>query len=209
MASSAYMTTMMNCFNDMKRDILSDVLKALDSKDLLTDEIKDVINTMSDNIKANKKIKKEKKPRFSGYHLFMKEHRVVVKEERPDIKPQELTSIVSKAWKDVSEEKKQEYNDRAQKMKEEALSSSSSEGESSSSTTTKKKEDSDSEVEKPKKEKKPPAATKKEEKKPKKEKKAPTKKAKKPPTPPPSNNEESDDDEINVEIENADSDIDL
>ena len=94
-------TAFTNCANDMKREVIQDIIKTLDTKELLTDNIKEILITILGDVKVNKKVKKEKKPRFSGYHLFMKEHRVVVKEQNPGIKPQELTTIVSKAWKDV------------------------------------------------------------------------------------------------------------
>jgi hypothetical protein len=109
----------MNCFNDMKRGVLAEVGKNLETANLLTDDVKEVLDTMVFSIKTNKKVKKEKKPRFSGYHLFMKEHRVTVKEENPDIKPQELTSVVSKAWKSIGDDKKKDFNDRASANKEE------------------------------------------------------------------------------------------
>ena len=188
------MTSFVNFANDMKRETIADVIKTLDSKELLTDDIKEVLDTLIGAVKANKKVKKPPQKRFSGYHLFMKEHRVVIKEQNPGIKPQELTTIVSKAWKDVSEEEKEKLNERAKKMKEEYLASSVSE---------------ESEVEeeevKEKKQKAPPKK-----KAEKKEKAPPKKKAekkKKPPPPP----EESDEEENMDEpvIENADSDIDL
>jgi hypothetical protein len=116
----------MNCFNDMKRGVLAEVGKNLETANLLTDDVKEVLDTMVFSIKTNKKVKKEKKPRFSGYHLFMKEHRVTVKEENPDIKPQELTSIVSKAWKSIGDDKKKDFNDRASANKEEYLLKKSS-----------------------------------------------------------------------------------
>jgi hypothetical protein len=109
----------MNCFNDMKRGVLAEVGKNLETANLLTDDVKEVLDTMVFSIKTNKKVKKEKKPRFSGYHLFMKEYRVTVKEENPDIKPQELTSVVSKAWKSIGDDKKKDFNDRASANKEE------------------------------------------------------------------------------------------
>jgi hypothetical protein len=109
----------MNCFNDMKRGVLAEVGKNLETANLLTDDVKEVLDTMVFSIKTNKKVKKEKKPRFSGYHLFMKEHRVTVKEENPEIKPQELTSVVSKAWKSIGDDKKKDFNDRASANKEE------------------------------------------------------------------------------------------
>ena len=193
-ASKTIMTSFVNFANDMKRETIADVIKTLDSKELLTDDIKEVLDTLIGAVKANKKVKKPPQKRFSGYHLFMKEHRVVIKEQNPGIKPQELTTIVSKAWKDVSEEEKEKLNERAKKMKEEYLSSSSASEES--------------EVEEEVKEKKQKAPPKK--KVEKKEKAPPKKKAekkKKPPPPP----EESDDEEKMDEpvIEDADSDIDL
>jgi hypothetical protein len=103
----------------MKRGVLAEVGKNLETANLLTDDVKEVLDTMVFSIKTNKKVKKEKKPRFSGYHLFMKEYRLTVKEENPEIKPQELTSIVSKAWKSVDDDTKKDFNDRASANKEE------------------------------------------------------------------------------------------
>jgi hypothetical protein len=193
-ASKTIMTSFVNFANDMKRETIADVIKTLDSKELLTDDIKEVLDTLIGAVKANKKVKKPPQKRFSGYHLFMKEHRVVIKEQNPGIKPQELTTIVSKAWKDVSEEEKEKLNERAKKMKEEYLASSAT-------------DESEVEEEKEVKEKKQKAPPKK--KAEKKEKAPPKKKAekKKPPPPP----EESDEEEKMDEpvIEDADSDIDL
>ena len=190
MASVTYMTSMMNCVNDMRRDILSEVMNSLVSKELLTDDIKDVLTEMISSVKTNKKVaKKEKTPRFSGYHLFMKEHRVVVKKEQPDIKPQELTSVVAKAWKDVPDEKKGEFNARALKMKEEYNNLSDN-----------NKSDSDSDKAESSTKKKPVA--KKEKKKP----TAPKKEPKKVVSPPSSDDEKE---EENVAIEEANSDIDI
>jgi hypothetical protein len=189
-ASKTIMTSFVNFANDMKRETIADVIKTLDSKELLTDDIKEVLDTLIGAVKANKKVKKPPQKRFSGYHLFMKEHRVVIKEQNPGIKPQELTTIVSKAWKDVSEEEKEKLNERAKKMKEEYLASSAT-------------DESEVEEEKEVKEKKQKAPPKKKETAP------PKKKAekKKPPPPP----EESDEEEKMDEpvIEDADSDIDL
>ena len=203
MASVTYMTSMMNCVNDMRRDILSEVMKTFENKELLTEEIKDVLTEMISSVKTNKKVtKKEKTPRFSGYHLFMKEHRVVVKKEQPDIKPQELTSVVAKAWKDVPEEQKDEFNARALKMKDEYnVNKSDSDSDSSTSNNvsvivTEKKPTA------PKKERKKPTAPKKEPKKP-----TTSKKERKKVVSPPSSDDEEE--EENVVIEEAESDIDI
>ena len=205
MASVTYMTSMMNCVNDMRRDILSEVMQTLQDKELITEDIKDVLTEMISSVKTNKKVtKKEKTPRFSGYHLFMKEHRVVVKKEQPDINPQDLTSVVAKAWKDVPEEQKDEFNARALKMKEEYLKSSDNNKSSSDEAESSNKKKS------AKKEKKKPAEKKENksaEKKQKKKKKVDAK-AKKPVSPP-SSDDESDDDNVNIHIEDAESDIDI
>ena len=119
---ASYMQSMMNIFNDMRNDVLSEVMNTLKNKSLLTKEIEDALTLKDSSMPVQKKkktlIKKQKKPRFSGYHLFMKEHRVVVKDQNPGIKPQRLTTIVAKAWKHVPEDEKRELNDRALRMKE-------------------------------------------------------------------------------------------
>ena len=198
-ASKTIMTSFMNFANDMKRETIADVIKTLDSKELLTDDIKEVLDTLIGADKASKKVKKPPQQRFSGYHLFMKEHRVVIKEQNPGIKPQELTTIVSKAWKDVSEEEKEKLNERAKKMKEEYLASSAS-------ATDESEVEEEVEV-KEKKQKAPPKKKATE----KKEKALPKKKAEKKKQPPPPPPEESDEEEAMDEpvIEDADSDIDL
>ena len=117
---TTYMQSMLTIFNEMRYDVLSEVTNTLKNKNLLTKEIEDVLKEISGSTEKNKKslVKKEKKPRFSGYHLFMKEHRVVVKDQNPGIKPQRLTTIVAKAWKHIPEDEKRELNERALRMKE-------------------------------------------------------------------------------------------
>ena len=95
---------MMNIYNDLRRDNLYEALNVLKNENLLTDEIRTVITAMTST--ASQSIKLEKKPRFSEYHIFLKEHREVVKLKEPGIKPQRLTTIVSKAWKHIPEDEK-------------------------------------------------------------------------------------------------------
>ena len=208
-STTVYMTTMMNMMNDVKRENITEVMNTLKSKDLLTEEIQTVLNEMLSSVKTNKKVKKEKKPRFSGYHLFMKEHRAVVKAEQPDIKPQELTTIVSKAWKDIPEDKKEEFNARALKMKEEYINSNNNTDneENKEEEVVEKKEVTKKSTTKKATEKKP--AKKATEKKPatKKatgKKPATKKKIEKPETP-----VTSDDEDVNIQINETDSDIEL
>jgi hypothetical protein len=95
---------------------------------------------MVDDVKTNKKISKTSKPRISGYHLYMREHRKVVKAEQPDITPQQMTSVLAKAWKDVPEEKKADYKERAKQSNtlaadSEGISSGPSDTESTEPST--------------------------------------------------------------------------
>ena len=205
-ASKTIMTAFVNCANDMKREIISDIIATLDSHELMTDDIKEVLTTMIGAVKANKKVKKPPQKRFSGYHLFMKEHRVVVKEQNQGIKPQELTTIVSKAWKDVSEEEKEKLNERAMKLKEAhfATMSSSETSDTEEEKTSPKKEKAPKKEKVDKKEKAPKKE--KVDKKEKADKKEKVDKKKKAPPPP----EESDDEDIDEPvIEEADSDVEL
>lgn len=112
------MIIVQNGINDSMREAYSDVLTRLDEQKLLTEDIKLIIRNMIDTVTTNKKVTKtSKKTRLSGYHLYMREHRKVVKAEQPDITPQQMTSVLAKAWKDVPDDKKQDYNDRAKKEK--------------------------------------------------------------------------------------------
>ena len=45
---------MMNCVNDMRRDILSEVMKTLQDKELITEHIKDVLTEMISSVKTVK-----------------------------------------------------------------------------------------------------------------------------------------------------------
>ena len=133
MASTAFMKTVQNGMNDIVRDAYTSVLTCLDNEKLLTAEIRTLIEKMVDDVKTNKKISKTSKPRISGYHLYMREHRKVVKAEQPDITPQQMTSVLAKAWKDVPEEKKEDYKERA---KQSNTLASDSEGISSGPSDT-------------------------------------------------------------------------
>ena len=132
MASKVFATKVINGFNDAIRDTLSDALKRMMEADTASD-CREILEKMISDVKTNKKVDKVKKPRYSGYHIFMREYRAVVKAEQPDLSPQELTSVVAKSWKDVSEDKKAEYNNRAAKLKAEASESSASDSDSSQS----------------------------------------------------------------------------
>ena len=226
MASANYMNGVMNLMNDMKRDFLIEVLKNLENKELLTDEIKEIVEKMTAEIKNNKKLpkgmKKEKKPRFSGYTLYLKEQRVVVKAENPDVKPQELTSIVAKAWKTISDEDKDDFNMRSKALKEAYFTENGSgdeDAEAASSGDEKKSvnKDKKEKVVKEKGDKKDKVVKEKGSKGAKgvkkekvvKEKKVVKKIDSSPPKSDDEEEEDEDEEEENIAVENADSDIDL
>ena len=183
---------MLNGLNDAIRETLNDVLNRIKETENAS-ECREIVEKMISDVKTNKKVDKVKKPRYSGYHIYMREYRAVVKAEQPELTPQQLTSVVAKSWKDVSEEKKAEFNNRAAKMKADASSS-----ESESDT----KSDSDAEkAEKPKKAKKAEKTE-----KPKKAEK--TEKTEKPKKAGKSKKTHVDDIEIEIVSENE-SDIDI
>jgi hypothetical protein len=190
-SSKSFMSTIENCVNEIQRETFQELMVNLKTKELMTDAINTEITDMLNNIKTNNKVKKLSKPRFSGYHLFMKDHRIVIKEQNPDIKPQELTTIVSRAWKDISDEDKSNFNLRAKQMKDEHESSSI---ESSSSGMNIEEQSNDTKTDEDKKDKK--------DKKIKKEKKSKK-------VPDPTESDKESDDGIEVTIENANSDIDI
>ena len=128
---------------------------------------------------------------MNGYNLFMKENRADMAEKKPGLTPQQMTGELAKVWKELEKEAKEDYNTRAK-----AMSPASSDYESSSDS-----ESSDSEK-KAKSPKKPKAkAEKKPKAEPKAEKKPKAPKKTKAPPPPPV--------EIEDEIEEASSDIDI
>lgn len=190
MASTKFIVSMTNCLNDMKRDIIAEVGQKIQENELMTDGIQTILDELLASVKQNKRIKKEHKPRYSGYHLFMKEKRVEVKAEQPEIRPQELTSVVSKAWKVLSDEEKATFNERAAKMKAEMMALSESEGSDSEKTESSK-------ADKPKAESSKAV----------KPKPKGGKKKKEAPAPPPE--VVDNDNDIPSVVEEADSDIDL
>ena len=93
-SSKVFATTMLNGLNDAIRETLSDVLSRMKDAENVS-ECREIVEKMLFDIK-NKKVDKVKKPRYSGYHIYMREHRAVVKTEQPELTPKQLTSVVAK-----------------------------------------------------------------------------------------------------------------
>ena len=82
---------------------------------------------------------KEKKPRFTGYLLFMSERNREVRAENPGISTVEVTRIVAPSWKELPKEKQDEYKRRAEEEKQKYFSQEKP-GESVDSKTAAKEE---------------------------------------------------------------------
>jgi hypothetical protein len=106
----------------VKRETVEELICEITEKDEMTNELRNTLQTYIDNIPVKKgylSIEKKKKRRYSGYHLYMKEHRKEIKTKYPEKKPQELIALVARSWKDVSDEEKNEFNRRAMNIKSE------------------------------------------------------------------------------------------
>ena len=202
-SANNFVISMTNCYNDLKREIINDIGKKIQSKENWTSEElhNEVMNEMLNAIKANKKVKKVSKPRFSGYHECMQAMRLKLKEEQPNLTPQEVTAKVSKAWGTLSDDEKEKYNDIAAKKKEEYYKNNSDSEKEQEVEEKPKKKKEEKPAKKNKEEK--PAKKKKEEKPAKKNTKKKVVDDK-----PPSEIDDSDIPQIE-EVEEADSDIDI
>jgi len=56
-----------------------------------------------------------KKPKLTGYTLFMKESNSTIREENPSLGAQDVVQKVAQLWNEKSEEQKQEWKSKAEK----------------------------------------------------------------------------------------------
>ena len=96
----------------------SNMVEAFSGKEFTIDDIKGI-----SSFKKQKKQKKVKDPNApkrscSSWIFFTMEMRPKVKEENPDKKTTELTTIMSEMWRDFSDEQKQPYRLMEQDDKE-------------------------------------------------------------------------------------------
>lgn len=228
MTQKLFLDTMANQYNDITRAAAASIKEMLQSANLLSDEVKAVIETFEGQIKQNKKIRKPlAKTNICGYHLFLRKMRKEVALENPKMLPKDITGVVSRMWTKLSDEEKKVYNDQAAEMKRQAAEESKATApDPAGSGDSEEHSDGGDEagpsgVEKtklvaPKK----PAAPKKaaapkkkaattpsdENPEPKKKPAAPKKNKKKEATPPPSDDEEEN---IPVVVEELESDVDV
>jgi len=73
-------------------------------------------DTKSRKVRGGKKAKDPNTPKKaqSAYMIFCNENRPIVKEENPDAKFGEMGKLLGAKWKELSEEGKKPYNDKAE-----------------------------------------------------------------------------------------------
>jgi len=102
---------------------LSKITEALQAEEFQKN-LKDAVTEVVAKIKAPKGEKKLKDPDapkkpLSGFLLFNKDKRPIVKKELPDLAPKEVMAELGKRWRDLSAKKKKPYMEASEKLKEE------------------------------------------------------------------------------------------
>ena len=108
----------------MQHNTIDDLVGYIVTDGQMTDDLRNMIQGFKEKIPVNNEsyhIKKKKTKRYSGYHLFMKERRMEMKDKYPDKKPQELIGMVAGTWKDLSPVEKNDFNERAALKKNDTL----------------------------------------------------------------------------------------
>lgn len=102
--------------------VVNDIINELKKDQLLTPEIQAVCDRLKSNVaQGGAKNKKERKaPKITGYNVYMREHREVVKAQHPHLTSQQLVTHMATAWKkEYDEEFRQGFNKRAADMQAE------------------------------------------------------------------------------------------
>ena len=86
-------------------------IKILESNLLLSGGILTKNNKLV--LKNNKDKNTEKKKPLTGYLIFCKEQRPILKEENPDLKPREIVTMLGNLWKKKDQNFKDSYNVRS------------------------------------------------------------------------------------------------
>ncbi|KAL9656996.1 hypothetical protein ABK040_007084 [Willaertia magna] len=66
---------------------------------------------------TKKKQKKTGKRALTAYQLFQQERRPQFKKDHPETKPKDVMSALAKEWKNLTEDEKQEFKDKAEELK--------------------------------------------------------------------------------------------
>lgn len=106
-----------NGYNAFYTSVVDEINTLLQQRDLLSNDVEMCLKAMVRfQAQTIEKSKDKRVFRMSGYHLYMSESAKKMKLEHPNMNPKEVTSMVSKEWRNLSEEKKNEYKTRANDM---------------------------------------------------------------------------------------------
>ena len=89
-------------------ELVNNIVEGFSGKEFTSEDIDSLIN-----FKKNTKVKKVKAPKrgLSAWIYFTSEKRTEVKEQNPDKKTTELTTIMSEMWADYTDEQNESFAD--------------------------------------------------------------------------------------------------
>ena len=119
------MNALLSTFQSNMNNAIQEYALQISTKfELNQDDLIQIWNNMNDaQVKGLKKPKKTKKKtttkkRKSGFILFSMENRGKLKQENPNLKFTEISKLLGKNWKSLSDEEKEEYNKKAREEKQ-------------------------------------------------------------------------------------------
>ena len=114
-------------------------------KERYEEEMNEYVPSEGFEKKGKKKSKAKRAP--SGYIIFCQDKREEIKSENPEMKATEITKELGRQWKELSQEEKDEYNQRSKDMNAELKAQSEDEEEKPKKQKGKKKVEAEPEVE--------------------------------------------------------------
>jgi len=114
-------------------------------KERYEEEMNEYVPSEGFEKKGKKKSKAKRAP--SGYIIFCQDKREEIKSENPEMKTTEITKELGRQWKELSQEEKDEYNQRSKDMNAELKAQSEDEEEKPKKQKGKKKAEEEPEVE--------------------------------------------------------------
>lgn len=120
--SSGSSIAIANGYNAFYTSVVDEINTLLQQRELLSNDVEMCLKAMVRFQTQNTEKSKDKRVfRMSGYHLYMSESAKQMKLKNPNMNPKEVTTMVSKEWRTLSEEKKNEYKTRAIDINSDAI----------------------------------------------------------------------------------------
>lgn len=108
-------STLDNGFNAFYTSVVEEINTTLERRDLLSNDVEMCLKALArfptHHVASKPKCKRVF--RMSGYHLYVSESARQMKLENPTMNPKDITSVVSKGWRTLTDEQKSEYKTRA------------------------------------------------------------------------------------------------